>query len=108
MPVIVGEFSAQMNVCAYPDGTITPGTVCNKKGCQCSSNVEVQYWSQPLIDAHRRFVEAQLDTFESSTQGWFMWAYKGPGAWGLDNAVKYGLIGKKVTDRKFPNQCKGS
>jgi glucan 1,3-beta-glucosidase len=108
MPVIVGEFSAQMNVCAYPDGTITPGTVCNKKGCQCSSNVDVQYWSQPLIDAHRRFVEAQLDTFESSTHGWFMWAYKGPGAWGLDNAVKYGLIGKKVTDRKFPNQCKGS
>jgi glucan 1,3-beta-glucosidase len=107
MPVIVGEFSAQTNICANPDGSIIAGSVCHKDGCQCSSNVDVEHWKQPLIDATRRYVEAQLDTFESSAKGWFMWSYKAPGAWGLDNAVKYGLIGKKVTDRRFPNQCKG-
>ncbi|KAI7408068.1 hypothetical protein KC336_g13234, partial [Hortaea werneckii] len=45
------------------------------------------------------------DAFERGSKGWFMWSWKGPGAWGLQNAAKYGLIGEKVTDRKYPDQC---
>ncbi|KAI7382911.1 hypothetical protein KC328_g11522, partial [Hortaea werneckii] len=65
----------------------------------------IEHWDQPLVQATRKFVEAQLDAFERGSKGWFMWSWKGPGAWGLQNAAKYGLIGEKVTDRKYPDQC---
>lgn len=108
LPVIVGEFSAATNICANPDGSTVAGSVCYISGCQCSANVPIQYWNEPLINATRKFLEAELDTFESHARGYFMWSYKGPGAWGYDNAVEYGLIGKSVTDRMFPGQCNSS
>ncbi|CAK3855429.1 glycoside hydrolase [Lecanosticta acicola] len=105
LPVLVGEFSAQTNVCAYPDGTTTGGRACDVEGCQCSSNVEIPNWLQPLRTASRKFLEAELDAFEHSARGWFLWSYKGPGAWGLENVMRYGLLGERVTDRQLPNQC---
>nr|POE53444.1 glucan 1,3-beta-glucosidase [Quercus suber] len=105
LPVYVGEFSLATNICANPDGTTLAGSVCTQSGCQCSSNVPVQYWNAPLINATRKFFEAEMDAFEHSSNGWFLWSYKGPGGWGLDNAIEYGLVGNKVTDRMFPNQC---
>lgn len=105
-PIIVGEFSLATNICANPDGSTVAGNTCTISGCQCSINVPVEYWSPPLVAATRKFLEAQLDTFEAHSNGWFMWAYKGPGGWGMNNGVQYGLIGAKVTDRMYPNQCK--
>jgi glucan 1,3-beta-glucosidase len=105
LPVIVGEFSAATNICANPDGTTVAGNVCWTEGCQCSANVPIEYWNQPLIQATRKFLEAELDTFEAHARGYFMWNFKGPGAWGYQNAIKYGLIGDKITDRKYPGQC---
>lgn len=105
LPVFVGEFSAATNICANPDGTTVAGDTCTESGCQCSSNVPIESWNTPLVQATRKFLEAELDAFEHSARGWFMWTYKGPGAWGLANAVQYGLIGEKVTDRMFPGQC---
>jgi glucan 1,3-beta-glucosidase len=105
LPVIVGEFSAATNICANPDGTTVAGNVCWTAGCQCSANVSIENWNQPLIEATRRFLEAELDTFESHARGYFMWNFKGPGAWGYQNAVKYGLIGSGILDRKYPGQC---
>lgn len=105
LPVIVGEFSADTNICANPDGSTVAGSVCWLDGCQCSSNVDIKYWNEPLVNATRQFVEAQLDTFEGHARGWFMWAYKGPGSWGYNNAIEYGLIGKDPLARVFPGQC---
>lgn len=105
LPVIVGEFSAATNICANPDGTTIAGNVCWVDGCQCSANVPIEYWNQPLIQATRKFLEAELDTFEAHARGYFMWNFKGPGAWGYQNAIKYGLIGDKITDRKYSGQC---
>ncbi|KAK5120134.1 hypothetical protein LTR85_006615 [Meristemomyces frigidus] len=105
LPVYVGEFSAATNICVNPDGTTLAGSTCTVSGCQCADTVSIQYWNSPLVQATRKFLEAELDAFEHSSRGWFMWSYKGPGAWGMTNAVKYGLIGAKVTDRMFPNQC---
>ena len=107
LPVIVGEFSLATNICANPDGSTLAGSVCYIDGCQCSSNVPIEYWKAPLIAATRKFLEAELDTFEAHARGWFMWSYKAPGGWGLKNAVQYGLIGSKVTERKYPGQCNG-
>ncbi|KAH0341117.1 glycoside hydrolase, partial [Aureobasidium melanogenum] len=105
LPVIVGEFSAATNICANPDGSTVAGNVCWIDGCQCSANVDIENWNQPLIEATRKFLEAELDTFEAHARGYFMWNFKGPGAWGYQNAIKYGLIGDKITDRKYPGQC---
>ncbi|GIZ37024.1 hypothetical protein CKM354_000048700 [Cercospora kikuchii] len=105
LPVFIGEFSAQTNICAFPNGSTVAGSKCDVDGCQCSCNVDVAYWKPWLVNATRKFLEAELDAFEHSSQAWFMWSYKGPGAWGLENLVKYGVIGAKVTERMFPGQC---
>ncbi|KAF2861227.1 glycoside hydrolase family 5 protein [Piedraia hortae CBS 480.64] len=107
LSVYVGEFSSQTNICVSADGkTTTAGSSCQEEGCQCSATLDVSVWHQPLIDASRRFLEAELDAFERASRGWFLWSYKGPGAWGLDNMMRYGLMGPhKVTDRQFPCAC---
>ena len=105
LPVFVGEFSAATNVCANPDGTTIAGDSCYEEGCQCSCNVPIEDWNAPLVEATRRFLEAEMDAFEHSAAGWFMWNFKGNGAWGLENAVQYGLIGENVAERKYPGQC---
>jgi glucan 1,3-beta-glucosidase len=105
VPVLVGEFSSQTNVCANPDGSTVGGHECAVVGCQCSSNVAMELWRRPLIDATRRFVEAQLDVFERSSRGWFIWSYKGPGAWSMERMFELGVVGPKITDRVFPDQC---
>lgn len=105
LPVFAGEFSAQTNICANPDGSTVAGSVCTVSGCQCSTNVPIASWKTPLVQATRKFLEAEMDAFENSARGWFMWSYKGPGSWGYTNAVQYGLVGANVTDRMFPNQC---
>ena len=105
LPVFVGEFAAGTNICANPDGTTTAGTTCSVKGCQCGASQSITSYSDSLTKATRQFVEAQLDAFEHSSNGWFIWSYHGPGGWGLDNMVEYGLIGNPVTERMYPNQC---
>ncbi|TKA24097.1 hypothetical protein B0A50_06837 [Salinomyces thailandicus] len=105
VPVVVGEFSAATNICANPDGTTVAGFTCTDSGCQCASNVWIEDWEAPLIEATRKFLEAQLDVFEHSSMGWIIWTWNGPGGWGLRSMSKYGIIGNQVTDRKYPGQC---
>ncbi|KAF2168000.1 glycoside hydrolase family 5 protein [Zasmidium cellare ATCC 36951] len=107
LPVYVGEFSAQTNICVYLNGTTVGGDACYEDGCQCSCNVDIQDWGQPLVKATRMFLEAELEAFEEGARGWFLWSYKGPGAWGLRNLVEFGVLGKGVGvgERMFLNQC---
>jgi glucan 1,3-beta-glucosidase len=86
MPTSVGEWSAATNICVNPDGSTTASTLCSVAGCQCQS-ADFGTWNNALIQQVRRFVEAQLDVFESSTSGYFMWAAKGPGGWGFLNGI---------------------
>lgn len=106
LPVYVGEWSAQTNVCANPDGSTTAGTECETQGCQCSVSTDMADWDSPLVEATRRYVEAQLEAFERSSSGWYIWSYKGPGAWGMSNLMEYVYEkGEKITDRKFEGIC---
>lgn len=105
VPVFIGEFSGWTDICAYPNGTTTAGNTCNVDTCQCLSNTEIRFWNPPLVQATRKFLEAEIEAFEHSTRGWFIWSYKAPGVWGMENIMQYGLLGKTVTDRMFPNQC---
>jgi glucan 1,3-beta-glucosidase len=106
MPNYVGEWSAATNICVNPDGSTTAGTSCSTSGCQCQVE-DFSKWNKNMIEQVRRFVEAQLDVFESSTSGYFIWAAKGPGGWGFLNGIGNGAIPNPVTERKYPNQCGG-
>jgi glucan 1,3-beta-glucosidase len=105
LPVFVGEFSAATDICANPDGNTVAGTTCWIDGCQCANNVDMQWWNQPLKDVTRQFLEAELEAFEKGAQGWFIWSWKGPGAWGMENLIKHGVVGENVEDRKHRGQC---
>jgi glucan 1,3-beta-glucosidase len=109
LPVIVGEFSDQTNICVDSSGNITGGTSCSTPGCQCSAQLDPSQWNQYLIDATRKFMEAQMDIYEEYSTGWFIWSYTGPGAWGLDNLFRTGVVGPDhITQRQFPPQCNGT
>jgi glucan 1,3-beta-glucosidase len=82
MPTFVGEWSAATNICVNPDGSTTAGTSCSAPGCQCQS-AGFSTWNDALKEQARRFMEAQLDVFESGGSGYVMWAAKGPGGWGF-------------------------
>jgi glucan 1,3-beta-glucosidase len=105
LPVIVGEFSAATDICANPDGSTVAGTTCSIDGCQCANNVDIKWWNQPLKDVTRQFFEAELEAFEKGAQGWFVWSWKGPGGWGMENLIQNGVVGQNVHDRKFGKQC---
>ncbi|KKY18799.1 putative glucanbeta-glucosidase [Phaeomoniella chlamydospora] len=107
MPIYIGEFSAVMNICIDTDHTSYPGTSCSSAGCQCSST-PIDKWNSSLVEVTRRFVEAQLDTFEYNASGWFMWAWRGPSAWGIKNLIETGVMPNPVTSRKYANQCTSS
>lgn len=104
MPSYVGEWSAATNICVYPDGSTTKGTSCSVEGCQCQS-ADFSTWNDAMIEQVRKFVEAQLDTFEASSSGYFLWSAKGPGGWGFLNGIGNGAIPNPVTSRKYPSQC---
>jgi glucan 1,3-beta-glucosidase len=107
MPTYVGEWSAATNICVNPDGTTTAGTSCSVSGCQCQS-ADFDHWNDAMIEQVRRYVEAQLDVFESSSSGYFMWAAKGPGGWGFLNGIEKGVVPNPVTERKYGGQCGGN
>lgn len=106
LPVVVGEWSAGINLCAFGNGTTFGGTSCaGQADCQCAINTAPAAMGPVLRNATRAFVEAQLDVFEANTKGWFIWSYKGPGIWGLDNLVAAGIMPQPLTARLFPGQC---
>ena len=106
MPVYVGEWSALTNICVNPDDSTTAGTSCSTEGCQCATS-DPSTWNGNLIEQVRRYVEAQLDAYESG-DGYFLWSWNGPGGWGFQNGINTGFIPNPVTSRKYPGQCSGS
>lgn len=110
LPVYVGEFSLATNICVYPNGTTAGGYTCDVSGCQCTVNVDPSQYESYTTSAVRQFAEAQLLTFQKSAQGFFLWAYKAPGGWGLTNAMAAKTLPNPINDRgqyMYPNVCNG-
>lgn len=91
-------------ICVYPDGTTTAGSTCNVDGCQCQGD-PIESWNEQMVEQAGRYVEAQLDTFEAHSSGYFFWSWGGPGPWGFKSAVDKGVIPNPVTSRKYEKQC---
>ncbi|MCJ1428342.1 exo-1,3-beta-glucanase [Sticta canariensis] len=103
-PTFVGEWSAATVICVYPDGTTTAGSECNVDGCQCQGD-PIDSWNEQMVEQAGKYVEAQLDTFEANSSGYFFWSWGGPGPWGFKSAVEKGVIPNPVTSRKHEKQC---
>ena len=108
IPIFVGEWSANTNICIDGSGNTWAGNSCSTSGCQCTASSNFDDWSDLLKQETGKFIEAQLDTFEENASGYFLWAYKGPGGWGFDNLIEAGIFPNPVTSRKYPKQCAGS
>ncbi len=106
-PTFVGEWSAATNICVNPDGSTIAGTSCNQAGCQCQGD-PIASWNPHMVEQVRRYVEAQLDTFEANASGYFFWSWGGPGPWGFKQGIEKGTIPNPVTSRKYEKQCSGS
>lgn len=74
-PVYVGEWSSTTNACINPDGTSTAGT-CSTEGCVCVTD-PMDTWTDVVVEEVRKFVEAQLESFEASTSGYMLWSWAG-------------------------------
>lgn len=106
LPVYVGEFTPATDICAYEGSDkTTGGDSCSENECQCSCNQDITIWRAPLKAATGKFFEAQIDAFEQTAAGWFVWSWKGPGAWGLQNLIQQEIIADHVTERKYAPQC---
>jgi glucan 1,3-beta-glucosidase len=107
MPTYVGEWSVTTEICVYADGSTSNGTTCSVSGCQCQS-APFHEWNDVMVEQVRKYVEAQLDVFEASSSGYFMWSLKGPGGWDFIKGINKGIIPNPLTARKYPKQCGGS
>ena len=106
----IGEFSALSNICVSPqaDGTTTtiPGTSCDTPDCQCQS-APLAEWGPALVQETRRFLQAQVERFESAegVRGWFLWSWEGPGGWGVRGLVERGVVPQPWGERGGVGVC---
>lgn len=75
----VGEWSAAMTDCAaalngYGVGARYDGTYPGSWYVGSCQNINfIDTWNQTLKDDTRGYIEAQMETYEHYTQGWFFW-----------------------------------
>ncbi|KAF2754949.1 glycoside hydrolase [Pseudovirgaria hyperparasitica] len=107
-PIYVGEWSVATDICVWPDNSTTPGTTCTAVGCQCQS-APVSDWSTALVKEARKFVEAQLDTWHTASDGYFLWNFKADlgaaGPWSLYESIEKGIVPNPIWDRAYPDIC---
>ncbi|KAK9459764.1 glycoside hydrolase superfamily [Lipomyces oligophaga] len=104
LPIYVGEWSAAIDVCFNSDGSSFAGTSCDSDGCSCVSD-DQSTWSTDVSSFVRKFVEAQMDAYESNAAGWFFWTFQGPGNWDFTNGVEQGWIPQPLDNREYSSQC---
>ena len=99
----VGEFSGTRSECERILAQYSEGL----SGCEGVLDINSDYWSQEYRDDTRRFIEAQLDAFEYSGQGWVFWTYKTEDRISIDLGlmIEYGMFPQPFDDRRYPNQC---
>lgn len=107
---ISGEWTGAMTDCAkylngYGKGARTDGSLAGSSAvgsCAGQSEGSVSNLSQQERDDMSRFIEAQLDAFESAA-GWIFWTWRTesqPAGWDLADLVKHNVFPSPVTDRK--------
>lgn len=111
--VVVGEWTAAETDCApalngYNVGARFDGTFPNSTfvgSCDGMNNIED--WDEDMKGNVRGYIEAQLDAFESHTQGWVFWNFKTEAAheWDAFALLDNEIFPQPLTDREFSGIC---
>ncbi|CAI9630229.1 glycoside hydrolase family 5 protein [Alternaria burnsii] len=112
----VGEWTGAMTDCAkylngYGRGARYDGTFSGSSyigSCAWQNNLST--WPASYKDDSRRYIEAQIQAFESKTQGWFWWNFKTEGAaeWDAFRLIDAGVfppIRNGQVEYKFGTVC---
>ena len=111
--VVVGEWTAAETDCAVAlngygvgaryDGTYPGSTYVGS----CGSMNNITNWDANMKDNVRSYIEAQLSTFESHTQGWVFWNFKTESAheWDAFVLLDNGVFPQPLDDYKFGAIC---
>ncbi|ODQ64453.1 exo-1,3-beta glucanase [Nadsonia fulvescens var. elongata DSM 6958] len=111
---VVGEWSAALTDCApwlngvgngaRWDGTFAKGTSLSNN---CWPHNDVTAWSEEFRYNYRRYIEAQLDSYDQGA-GWIFWCYKTENAleWDFVKLTENKLFPQPLDERWFPNQCR--
>ncbi|KAH9864447.1 hypothetical protein J1614_010381 [Plenodomus biglobosus] len=112
---IVGEWSAALTDCApnlngFHTGSRLEGTLTSttpRHGSCAGKSGPVASWTPEYKTQVRRYIETQLDAFESLTQGWVFWNFKtegGAGEWDLFQLLDGGVW--PIGGRAFERWCR--
>ncbi|KAH8728351.1 glucan 1,3-beta-glucosidase precursor [Phaeosphaeriaceae sp. PMI808] len=112
----VGEWTGAMTDCAkylngYGRGARYDGTLPGNSFIgSCSWQNDISRWSQSYKDDTRKYIEAQIASYETKTQGWFWWNFKTEGAaeWDMFKLIDAGVfpaIRDGKVDYKFGAIC---
>lgn len=113
---IIGEWSAAMTDCAYHLNGYGTGARYEAafSGVEliyhgsCEGKRHIWQWDEAYRGEVRQYIEAQLDTYEKHSQGWFFWNFKtegGMGEWDALALVDAGLFPQPLHDRRFGPAC---
>ncbi|KAK0509221.1 hypothetical protein JMJ35_008592 [Cladonia borealis] len=114
--VVVGEWSAAMTDCApalngyglgsrwegsYPLTGAVPSTR------SCGDINFIDTWNQTTKDNTQRFIEAQLDVYETQTQGFVFWNFKTEASaeWDLERLLNAGVFPSLVNRQPTGSLC---
>jgi glucan 1,3-beta-glucosidase len=107
-PTFVGEWSLARTDCTkwlngFGKGSRFDGTLENTTSLgSCGMENNHQLWSVEYRQGMKKFVEAQMDSYENGA-GWFFWNFKAENAshWDFLLGVKEGWIPKDISKREF-------
>ena len=113
-PIITGEWTGALTDCAkYLNGRGVgarydgsyPGTP-HVGSCAGKTTGSAANLSEGEKKDMRRFVEAQLDAFETG-RGWFFWTWKTEGApgWDMQDLLQTGIFPQPMDNRRHSGQC---
>ena len=73
----------------------------------CETKNNIAYWDENMRSNTRRFIEAQMDAYESRTHGWFWWNFKTEGAheWDAFALLDADIFPQPLTHRLHPAAC---
>lgn len=109
-PAVLGEWLAALTDCTpwlngVGIGTRFEGTspYKNDKIGTCDDINNYDKWSKEQRKNYRKFVEMQLDQYESKTNGWIFWCYKTETSieWDFKKLVDFDLMPQPLDDRKY-------
>ncbi|EGV64661.1 exo-1,3-beta-glucanase [Yamadazyma tenuis ATCC 10573] len=109
-PAVVGEWSAALTDCApwlngVGIGTRWEGTspYTNDAIGKCDDVNDFSAWSDDRKKNYRKFIEIQLDQYESQTSGWIFWCFKTETSieWDLSRLVDLELFPQPLDDREY-------